>query len=1601
MRHSRQRISRSSSLKAAGILAVPVLALCSGAALGTITAQRTFGLAKVDPAAYSTGEVIVSVDIEADADTEVLTFSQWRFDDFDTSDLGLNLQDGGPASAIADPAGNEFRFVSFTTEAFCGTPMTFDVVGYRDGIPVTGASQSYSVTANGGPVTRTVGFAAVDEVRFENYSAADGNQCLTLDDFIVNQAVVSNTQPSFASLDATVVYDEAAGTPVPIDTDATLADAELDAAGDYAGSTLTVERIGGADAGDDFGFAGGFTVSGGELLSGGNAFATYTDTGGTLTVDFTSAQTAATPGLVDDVLQGLTYANDSDPAVVEYSLSVTFNDGDAGGALSVSETVAAEVDPVLAPITAVTTQDFTALGADLPHGADVNARVIGEVLYHSFEFEDAAENSQVPSNGLRLRQRTADPATTAVRFENDAAFELVSLDIENFSTLAQDVTVYGYRDGVLQASRSLSLAAQSGYQTWQFAAVDAGFAAVDEVRLTTSDNDAVSIDNIVLGSSNTPPVLDLDTGDAGNGSTAAYSETDDQGSAPTAGVAVTGSVTASDPDGAVNSATLTFDNPRGDTGERLFVDQAALPAELGFTIAANQIIIERNTAGNADLVAAIEAVRYQNDSDAPDTTDRTVTVEITDNVGATTSATATVSVTAGNDVPAITNSPAGSVAEDAAYAYTPAVDDPDAGDTASFGISNAPAWASFDPATGALTGTPVNGDVGVYDNISITVTDSSGASDTAGPFSIQVTNANDAPTIGGTPPGTVAQDAAYSFTPAANDPDAGDTLTFSISNPPAWAVFNTATGMLSGTPGADAVGTYSGIEITVSDGMTGATLGPFSITVSNVNDAPVITNTPAGSVVEDTAYAYTPAVDDPDSGDSASFGISNAPAWASFDPVTGALTGTPAPADIGSYTGIEITVTDGGGLSDTVGPFSIAVTERDDPPTGVSSAPDIAINAGGLYTQVNLERNGSAPDASDEEDGALTPQPGDGQGTLRWLRPGTHVIEWSVTDSGGNTVTDDQLVEIRPRVAIGPDSTIQEGTTVGLPIELNGPAIGGTTPVVDFAAQAGGTADVSDHTLTTGTIVILAGKRANLGFDVLAGDAAGESEESLIVGLTGAADAVLADRRHSTITIVESNTVPRVRLSAHQSALPGPVAVVGQGSGPVTVTAEVQDANMPAGSGFAWNGAAIGLTDTDGAADDAGFTFNPAAVATGVYELHVAATDTGSPAATGHARLALRIVNVLPGLGSDDTDGDGSSDQVEGGSDADADGLPAYRDPYMDRNTLHESAGDAAGYRLETEAGLNLALGRVAFAADSDGAQVTAQQVSEELGTADSQNGAGVYHDVVIGELGMPGDTVALVLPQRAPVPAGARYRVYTAAGEWQDFTVDGSNGLSSAPGAAGYCPPPGDPVYTTGLAAGDNCVRLAVEDGGPNDADGSKDGRIVMTAGMGGSRNLATDLAVRQDFARNWAALGETVTVEVQIENRGVNPAQDTRYHGSFDTSGLRFLDPQISQGSCSIANGELACEAGTLPAGERITLRFRVRADRPGVYHHTAGVTASATDTMPGNDRSVTGFWAVRKVSVSTSGGGGGSTGGSLLVLLSGLLLVRVWRDRRATRR
>ena len=77
-----------------------------------------------------------------------------------------------------------------------------------------------------------------------------------------------------------------------------------------------------------------------------------------------------------------------------------------------------------------------------------------------------------------------------------------------------------------------------------------------------------------------------------------------------------------------------------------------------------------------------------------------------------------------------------------------------------------------------------------------------------------------------------------------------------------------------------------------------------------LNSAPNISGSPPANILEGELYEFVPTASDAD-GDTLEFSIARKPSWATFDPATGRLSGTPDAEDVGNFTNIAISVSDG------------------------------------------------------------------------------------------------------------------------------------------------------------------------------------------------------------------------------------------------------------------------------------------------------------------------------------------------------------------------------------------------------------------------------------------------------------------------------------------------------------------------------------------------------------------------------------------------------------------------------------------------------------------------------------------------------------------
>lgn len=98
-----------------------------------------------------------------------------------------------------------------------------------------------------------------------------------------------------------------------------------------------------------------------------------------------------------------------------------------------------------------------------------------------------------------------------------------------------------------------------------------------------------------------------------------------------------------------------------------------------------------------------------------------------------------------------------------------------------------------------------------------------------------------------------------------------------------------------------------------------------STIASAANRAPSISGTPATTAYVGKAYSFQPTASDPD-GNKLTFKIARKPGWATFSSITGSLSGTPSSSQIGTYSNIVISVTDGR-TTKSLPAFSIKVVQ--------------------------------------------------------------------------------------------------------------------------------------------------------------------------------------------------------------------------------------------------------------------------------------------------------------------------------------------------------------------------------------------------------------------------------------------------------------------------------------------------------------------------------------------------------------------------------------------------------------------------------------------------------------------------------------------------
>ena len=204
-----------------------------------------------------------------------------------------------------------------------------------------------------------------------------------------------------------------------------------------------------------------------------------------------------------------------------------------------------------------------------------------------------------------------------------------SATLANYQTALNAITFNNTSDTPNTTSRSITVVVNDG---------------------SNNSNTAITTINVIA--SNDAPVLDLDGSAAGANYIASFVEAG-------TGVSGSGAVSIADTDrtitdvdsGNIVSATITLTNAQ--TGDVLAA--GTLPAGITASVVGNVVTLT-GSATLANYQAALNAITFNNTSDTPNTTPRSITVVVNDGSNNSNIATTTINVTASNDAPTVGNS---------------------------------------------------------------------------------------------------------------------------------------------------------------------------------------------------------------------------------------------------------------------------------------------------------------------------------------------------------------------------------------------------------------------------------------------------------------------------------------------------------------------------------------------------------------------------------------------------------------------------------------------------------------------------------------------------------------------------------------------------------------------------------------------------------------------------------------------------------------------------------------------------------------------------------------------------------------------------------
>ncbi|MCU7919309.1 MAG: putative Ig domain-containing protein [Candidatus Thiodiazotropha sp. (ex Epidulcina cf. delphinae)] len=462
------------------------------------------------------------------------------------------------------------------------------------------------------------------------------------------------------------------------------------------------------------------------------------------------------------------------------------------------------------------------------------------------------------------------------------------------------------------------------------------------------------------------------------------------------------------------------------------------------------------------------------------------------------------------------------------------------------------------------------------------------------PTARRIDRRNLPPAFTSTPVTEATEGVTYSYDSEAIDPNPRDSVSYGLVVAPTGMTIDGGTGLIEWTPINAQVGQHV-ITVQASDRQAAYSEQTFVITVTNVNQAPVITSFPVTTASENVVYGYTVQAIDPDVGDQLAFALTLAPDGMSVNAQTGEINWIPQASHIGTHP-VEISVTD---LAGTVASqsFSIEVTEQNLPPS-IITTPNNQATEGVAY---QYDVNAIDPNVGDTITYALGQFPEDMviepiNGLITWIprhdQIGIHAVSVIVSDSSNASTTQSY------RITVSELNVAPVITTVSLPAATEDVGYAATVEATD--SNAGDTISYSIESGPSGLAIDTATGQINwlplndhVGDNsvvVRATDTGGLfSEATLTIAVLGVNDA--PSITSAPITTAQSQAAYQYQVAA-QDADVGDTLTFALQQGPqgMTISATGLVEWLPPSNAAATYPVEISVTDSAGASVNQSYT---------------------------------------------------------------------------------------------------------------------------------------------------------------------------------------------------------------------------------------------------------------------------------------------------------------------------------------------------------------------------------------------------------------------------